>query len=286
MRATFEHIETSPHLSWKLFVRRQPRFGFLWHFHREYELTLITRGMGTRFVGDSVEDYRAGDLTLIGPELPHTYASIGDGQEAVVAQFRRDSFGAGFFDRPEFAGVSALLERSARGLRLPADGAPLTELLDLPPAERTLGLLTALVRLARDGAARPLASAGHRPALNGKTRDRIDAVIRLLHAEYARPISLDTVARVAHLTPPAASRFFRRTTGSTVTDYLNAVRVNAACRLLLETDHRVADIAADCGYANLSNFNRRFRALKGMSPREYRGRVRTFSGRDTLVSSG
>ncbi len=277
MRATFEHIGTSPHLSWRLFVRREPRFGFLWHFHREFELTLITRGVGTRFVGDSVEDYRPGDLTLIGPELPHTYASIGDGQEAVVAQFRRDSFGPGFFDRPEFAEVAALLERSARGLRLPAERASLADLVGLPPAERTLGLLGALVRLARADDARPLAAAGHRPALNRRTRDRIDAVIRLLHAEYARPISLDRVAEVAHLTPPAASRFFRRTTGSTITDYLNAVRVNAACRLLLETDRRVADIAADCGYANLSNFNRRFRALKDMSPREFRARVRTYT---------
>ncbi len=277
MRATFEHIETSPHLSWTLFVRREPRFAFLWHFHREFELTLITRGMGTRFVGDSVEDYRPGDLTLIGPELPHTYASIGDGQEAVVAQFRRDSFGPGFFDRPEFAKVSALLTRSSRGLRLPAGGAPLAELPGMPPAERTLGLLTTLVRLARDGDAQPLAGAGHRPAPGGRTRDRIDAVIRLLHAEYARPISLDMVAGVAHLTPTATSRFFRRTTGSTITDYLNGVRINAACRMLLETDRRVADIAADCGYPNLSNFNRRFRVVKGMSPREFRARVRIYT---------
>lgn len=277
MRATFEHIEASPHLSWTLFVRREPRFGFLWHFHREFELTLITRGMGTRFVGDSVEDYRPGDLTLIGPELPHTYASIGDGQEAVVAQFRWDSFGPGFFDRPEFAEVATLLRRSARGLRLPAGAAALAELTAMPPAERTLGLLSTLVHLARGDDARPLASAGHRPARNGRTRDRIDAVIRLLHAEYARPVSLDAVASVAHLTPAATSRFFRRTTGSTITDYLNGVRVNAACRMLLETDRRVADIAADCGYPNLSNFNRRFRALKGMSPREYRARVQTYT---------
>jgi AraC-like DNA-binding protein len=278
MRATFEHIRTSPHLSWTLFVRREPQFGFLWHFHREYELTLITRGMGTRFVGDSVEDYRPGDLTLIGPELPHTYASIGDGQEAVVAQFRRDSFGPGFFDRPEFAEVAELLDRSARGLRLPPGGAALAELVGQPPAERTVGLLGALVGLARTGnEARPLASPAQRVALSSRTRDRIDAVIRLLHAEYARPVSLAEVAGVAHLSQPATSRFFRRTTGSTITDYLNGVRINAACRLLLESDRRIADIAADCGYANLSNFNRRFRELKGMSPRDYRARIRTYT---------
>lgn len=131
--------------------------------------------------------------------------------------------------------------------------------------------------LARRADVRSLASAEHRPALNRETADRIDAIIGLLHAEYSRPIDLATLARAAHLSPTATSRFFRRTTGSTITDYLTALRVDAACRLLLETDRGIADIAADCGYSNLSNFNRRFRAMKRMSPREYRARARTFS---------
>jgi len=75
MRAAFEHIEPTAQLSWKLHVRREQRFDFLWHFHREYELTLITKGSGTRLVGDGVQDYVPGDLTLIGPEVPHTYVS-------------------------------------------------------------------------------------------------------------------------------------------------------------------------------------------------------------------
>lgn len=276
LRAAFEHIEATPELSWKCFRRRDHRFEFCWHFHREYELTLITEGSGSRFVGDSIEEYRAGDLTLIGPNLPHTYAStIGSaGHEAVVAQFRGDFLGVDWFRRPEFTAVADLLRRSRCGLTFAGDtpAQVVAELERLPPADQTIGLLTALVRLARHADARPLASTHYSPVLSQAAGDRIDAIIRMLHAEYTQRLSLASIARVAHLSTAATSRFFRRTTGSTITAYLNTLRVNAACRLLVDTDRQIADIAGTCGYQNLSHFNRRFHALKGMSPRQYRAR--------------
>jgi AraC-like DNA-binding protein len=278
MRASFEHIEVTQDVSWSCYLRREAAFPFTWHYHHEYELTLITAGGGTRFVGDSIEDYRPGDLTLIGPDLPHTYASAPgeDRHEAVVIQFRGDFLGAGFFDRPEFAGVARLLARATGGLRLPSGhAAGVPELVGLPPAQRTLGLLATLVRLATTTGARALASAHYRPALNRAAGERIDAVMRLLHERYGEPLTLDEIAAAAHMAPAAVSRFFRRTTGATITGYRNAVRVGAACRLLVDTDRRITDIAAECGYRNLAHFNRRFRALKGTSPREYRAR---FSG--------
>jgi AraC-like DNA-binding protein len=284
VRAAFEHIVPTSALSWKQFVRREPRFDFQWHYHREFELTLITKGSGTRLVGDCVQDYGPGDLTLIGPDLPHTYVSTPgeEEHEAVVLQFRRDFLGKDLFTGPEFAGVDGLLTRASRGLSFPRDAVSLDRLSELPPtgprgpqpAERTLELLRLLVRLADCPAARPLAGADHLPVLNRAAGDRIDAMVRLMHRAYARPVTLAEVAEAAHLTPSSASRFFRRTTGTTITDYLNSLRVNAACRLLRGTDRRIADIAAHCGYTNLSNFNRRFHELKGMPPRDYRSRYR------------
>lgn len=272
MRAFFEHIEVGPQLSWKVGLRRASDFRFAWHFHREFELTLITCGTGTRFVGDCVEEYGPGDLTLIGPELPHTYqSSPGPGRhEAVVVHFRHDFLGPDFFDRPEFAGVAELLERSARGLSFPGPGVDLGALTELPPPERTVALLGTLIGLSRRTGARALAGDHYLPSLNGETRDRIDAIVRFLHETYAGQVSLEAIARAAHMAPASASRFFRRTTGTTLTEYLSMVRIGAACRLLRETDRAVADIAAECGYPNLSNFHRRFREQKDMAPREYR----------------
>lgn len=284
MRAAFEHIQATGELSWKWCRRREEQFAFAWHFHREYELTLITKGGGLRFVGDSIEEYGPGDLTLIGAELPHTYQSTAgqapdrrDGQEALVAQFRRDFLGADLFDRPEFATVAALLDRSTRGLHFPSD-VDAEEIRDLglrSPAERTLGLLRVLDRLARDGRPRELASARHHPGLDRVARERIDAVVQLLHAEYTGPIELRRLADAVHMAPAALSRFFRRATGTTITGYLNTLRISAACRMLADTDLPIAQIATGCGYQNLSHFNRRFRALKGMPPREYRARFDT-----------
>ncbi|WP_329369283.1 AraC family transcriptional regulator [Streptomyces sp. NBC_00669] len=307
MRAVFEYVVPTAPLSWKLFARREARFDFQWHFHHEYELTLIVRGNGTRIVGDCVQPYGPGDLTLIGPEMPHTYVStpgqvgrvgpVGPvGQEAVVAQFRRDFLGPDLFDRPEFADVARLLERAARGLHFPSrsaapaervepagpggrtepfDPTGLTALPTLPPPERTLALLRLLVDLSTREPAIPLAGARHVPALNRASGDRVDAIVRLLHACYTRPIGLDEIAGAAHMSPTSVSRFFRRTTGMTLTDYLNRLRIEVACHLLRDTDRRIADIAADCGYANLANFNRRFRQFKGLPPREYRAGFRT-----------
>ncbi|HVX44390.1 MAG TPA: AraC family transcriptional regulator [Mycobacteriales bacterium] len=274
MDAAFERIDNLPRSSWKFQVRSEPGFPFRWHFHDEYELTLITRGTGRRFVGDSVEPYDPGDLVLFGEDLPHAYVSDGeDGNEAVVLQFRRSFLGAELFDSPDFAPVGAMLARSRRGLAF-AGGAAYEEdmrrlgTLDAP--DRTLGLLAVLVDLARAEPPRPLAAEHYQPTLNVTARAQIQAVCQFLQEAYSRPVTLAETAAIAHLTPAAFSRFFQREMGRTLTAYLTDLRISAACRLLMSTDLPIATVAGRCGYGNLANFNRRFRALKQMAPREYR----------------
>lgn len=271
MLASFEHIVPEHPLTWRITSLAEPRFESPWHFHPEYELTYIRAGHGTRLIGDSVGSYQPGELTLIGPEVPHTYVSAATDpvHAAVVIQFRRDFLGAGFFDQPVFAPVAALLDGAERGLSYSCEDATLRRLEELPPAEKTVELLALLVALSqRDAAA--LVSRPATSALNRATAARIEAMVALMHAEYGSPLTLARIAAAAHLTPGSASRLFSRSTGSSVTTYLTVVRVNAACRLLRETDRSVAAIAAACGFTNLSNFNRRFRDVKRLTPREYR----------------
>jgi AraC-like DNA-binding protein len=282
VEAVFEQIETADEVSWKVHTRTGERFDFDWHFHREYELTLITSGAGRRFVGDSIEEYTAGDLVLTGPDLPHTYASREEGTppEAVVVQFRRDFLGPGLLAGPDLAPIGALLDRASAGLCFPAPrpaaiDTTLRGLPGQPGPERTIDLLRVLLRLARSDNIRPLASPGYRPALNHATRDRLDDVCRYLQAHYSEPVSLREVSRVAHLSPAACSRFIRRTIGRTLTEYLNELRIGAACQLLAETDRQVAEVAITCGYPNLANFNRQFRKLKATTPTAYRAAFRS-----------
>lgn len=276
VKPRYEQPRTRDGTTFLSFLRREPAFGFGWHHHTEYELTLITAGEGTRYVGTTIERYRPGDLVLLGPDLPHTYTSEPyDGvAEAAVTQFRHDFLGPGFFALPQFRALDALLARSARGLRFAAlDGEPRARLAGLPhlePAAQTVVLLDVLRRLAADPAATPLTGPGYAPAPSSATRDRIDAVCRHLQQTHTGPVVQEDVAALAHMSPTSFSRFFRTAMGRTFTDYVNQLRVDTACSLLTGTSLPVTEVAGRAGFRNLSNFNRRFRELKGLRPTEYR----------------
>jgi AraC-like DNA-binding protein len=258
--------------------RRDPRFEFAWHVHAEVELTWIVSSRGRRFVGDDVSDYAPGDLVLLGSRLPHTWHSDPGRRgrhEAVVVQFAPAFLGPGFLEAPELLLVRRLLGRARRGLAF-SGGAQRSVVRLLADMERRDGLprlralLEVLETLARSREARPLASAGFVPSLRKSDVERIDRVLGFLAGRYEGDVSLPETAAVAHLSVPAFSRFFKARTGRTFVAYVNELRLGRACRLLIETERPVSDIAFSSGFNNLSNFNRRFLEARGMSPRDYR----------------
>jgi len=277
MQATFEKVVTAQDASIRVFQRNDPAFDFHWHFHPEYELTFILRSRGRRFVGDNIADYADGDLVLLGANLPHTWASLPDGRphHAIVIQFARDFLGEPFLQRPELRGIAGLLRHAQRGLQFPAKTrqhvAPSLRLLyrqrGLP---RLLTLLRVLETLADSRDARTLSSAGFVPALQRGDQARIDRVCAHIREHLADRLALRDVATVARLSPRAFTRFFKRTLGKTLVEYINELRVGHACELLINTDQSVTDTAFASGFNNLAYFNRRFLALKKLSPRDYR----------------
>lgn len=278
MKAWRERVSPGGEASFLWRRRKDDRFGFLWHYHPEVELTLILQSRGRRFVGDSIEPYERGDLVLVGKNLPHTWESAGGGSvphEAVFCQFSEDFLGADFLRSPELGGVRRLVERAGRGLRFVGStqkaAARRLEAMDgLEGLARLGSLLEILDLLARSRESQSLSSRHFVPSLRRGDADRIDRVCRFLNSRYEDRVSLPEAAAVAHLSIPAFCRFFRRKTGRTFVAYLNELRTGQACRDLIESDRSVSDIAFDAGFNNLSNFNRRFLALKGMSPREFR----------------
>jgi AraC-like DNA-binding protein len=273
MLAHLEKISPPSGASFFYKIRRDREFAFDWHFHPEIELTLIVRSRGRRFVGDHIADYSDGDLVLLGPNLPHTWASESAGtHEAVVVQFARAFLGKDFLLKPELNPVRRLLDRSARGIYF-RDSIVAKRLIDmarLTPWERLAALLDILHRLSASRTFERLSSPGYEPSLRPIDRRRTDRVCGYIHRNYRRGVSLDRAAATARMTVPAFCRYFKRTTGRTFTDYVNELRVGWACRRLTETDDRILDICYDAGFNNLSNFNRRFRELKGLAPREFR----------------
>ena len=283
MRPYLEHLPVPPDASWSMLNRRlDEAIPFQWHHHPEFELTLTLNSRGERFIGDHVGSYEPGDLVLVGPNLPHTWASrekvdAGLPHIALVFWFRPEWIAPLVHGAVELGPVARMIEGAGRGLAFPPQlGQALVPdfqaMFTLPPAQRLIGLLAILSRLAADGGGRPLASQAPQ-AVEG-SRARIDRVLLHLHQRYAEPVRLAELAEVAALSVSGLHRLFIKHTQTSITNYITSLRIGDACSRLSTTDQPVRHIADAVGYASLANFNRQFKSLRGMTPRAYRAMFR------------
>ena len=172
-----------------------------------------------------------------------------------------------------------LFKRASRGLeitgrtRIEAAGR-VEKLPQLHGLARVSELLSILDLLAHSQDLKPIASVGFVPTLSTDDHERMQRVIAYINAHLTEPIGRDEVASVAHLSVGAFSRFFKLRTGMSLPEYLNELRVGRACHLLADERLKVTNLAMECGFPNLANFNRRFRKITGLSPREYRFQLR------------
>ncbi|MEQ8699986.1 MAG: AraC family transcriptional regulator [Bauldia litoralis] len=282
MRPLFEKVTVPEGASWALLDRRlDDGIPFQWHYHPEFELTLTLNSRGQRYVGDSIASYDDGDLALLGPNLPHTWCSAeridpGHPHHAVVMWFTEDWASGITGALAEMHGVRPLLAEAGRGVVFSREAAETARpiIATIPgrqPADRLLRLMEVLALLATDDARRPIAGPGSdRQAVASPDQPRIERVLDHLHAHYREPVSVAALAAVAALSPSGFHRLFRRHTRLTVTAYVAQLRIGQACALLVNTSLPIAHVAEAVGYANLANFNRQFRATKGMTPRDFR----------------
>lgn len=255
-----------------------PRFTTPWHFHPEIELIWIIESSGRRFVGNSIETFAAGDLVLIGPNVPHLWLNDADRSRwklarAIVIKFHPGFLGPDFFSKPELLQLQRLLQESLRGLVFTGPAAKkITQAMQALPAKEGMdALLKLLFILHRLSAAprRPLTSAGYAPSLNPEMEARVGKVYTFLMKRFREPLTLPQIARQAAMTPAAFSRFFKRVSRHNISVFLNDLRIDYASRELLQARRSITEIAFDSGFATLSSFNRRFRERRGCSPKAY-----------------
>lgn len=265
--------------SFVLYNYRAPYFPFKWHYHPEYELTLITSGMGKRLVGDSYEDFVQDDLVLLGPGLPHTWVSEPSKEKAaaVVIQFS-EAFIQPFLQYTECKNIPALLRKSKKGLFFKKRNAKellalLRRLPDLGELDRLLGLIHILNALSRFSPRVLSATVGAYPGSDA-AEERINKVSHYIYHHYQRSLQLGDVAKLLHLSPGAFCNFFKKATGKTFSDYVNDVRIGKACTLLLESDDAIITIAYKVGFDSISYFNRVFYKKKGITPGGFRRRLK------------
>lgn len=271
MQVAIEVIQPDPGSSLRAFCRTEARYPAHFHRHREYELTLIRHGRGTWWVGDAVAGYTAPDLLFLGPDLPHTWQSDGPGlQEALVLQWSPELLPALGVDLPEGRAIALLVAGAGRGLHLTgtAAGALQPRVEAVLTATGYVRLLALAALLHGLSAASPRPVAQHGVASGGDPR--LDAVLTWLQAECQRPIPLAEAAHRLGLGREAAARLLRRGTGASLTTLLHRFRLARACAKLAGSGESIASIALDCGFANLSHFNRLFLRHLGMPPRRWR----------------
>lgn len=288
MKPVFEKV---PKRQWESFhceEVRGPDYGTRWHFHPEYQLTLAIESSGHRVVGDNIGTLVDGDIVLLGSNLPHVWHQDTGGKSrqvhAVIVRFDDTFLGRDFFSLPEMEPVRRLLQRAARGLEVRGKTrAAVTEhMRKLAKSEglsRVIELLAILNSLANSDELRTLASTSYEPKLESADQGRMERVVDFIHTHLTEEIDRERLAKLAHLSLGAFSRFFHSRTGKTVPEYVNEVRIGRACRMLGEDAGNITDIAMDCGYRNLANFNRRFREVMGTTPSAYRQKFRGVAGK-------
>ena len=284
--AAREVVPSDPNLSARWHMHGVPSPFSRWNYHPEYEVHLIRFGTGRYVVGDRIDVFAPGQLVLVGSNLPHHWISdLAPGETIpdrdVVFQFHPQ-----WIDRcrqvlPELREVEPLLTRSARGLeftgRAAAEGARELQLIGTTTGAQRLqhifGLLGTLSR-APSTEHHTLAKAWLPPLDDQHAADVVDRAFGYIFDNLVGEVRLSVAADLIGMSESAFSKYFKRVTGQTFSDTVRKLRLAQAGKLLKETNLPVSSIYQRVGYANLSNFNRQFRATHGLTPREFRRQTR------------
>lgn len=266
----------------KIKWNRTDRFTFPWHFHSEYEIIYIVEGDGIRHVGDSSEPFGPNELVMMGSQLPHFWqdrplSSTEPHMEELsyyVVQFSQSFMAGAIAAYPEMMAIGDLLRRSMQGIRfLPplnhVFGTAIAELYNLTGFDR----LAKFLKLLNDMALCPQYTClGSSPA-NLRSApymgERLNKLLSHLNRSYNQKQSLNDTAQWFGMNATAFARYFKRHTGKTFVDYVNDLRIAYACKLLQNGHLNVTQTCFECGFNNVSNFNRQFKKLMKQTPGEY-----------------
>ncbi|QHW00136.1 AraC family transcriptional regulator [Spirosoma endbachense] len=282
MKALLEKLPATERSSFKLYNFNFPYFPTPWHFHPEYELVLVVKSHGQRIIGNGIGDFTDGDLVFIGANVPHIYRndsvfyqqSADHRAESVIVHFLEDFLGEPFMELQEMIPIRQLFQRAALGLEIlgPTKDYVIARMMEMSQQEgmrRLLLLLDILTTLAESSHLRALSTQiieGSNPVES----EKVSLVFDYISQHYQRRIALREIADLMNMSVPSVCRFIKRRTHKTLINLINELRISHACKLLTDTNLSIIEICYDCGFQNLSNFNRQFRLLKNSNPQTFR----------------
>jgi len=282
MNARLERIFVKEDESFSIGIFQDNLEKSTWHYHNNYELSFIMEGTGKRIVGDSIVDFQPGDLVFIGPTLPHLWVADKDSWNPsnrflamVFLQFNSDILCPHLLAFPEFKNIATALKYSERGIQVIGQTLNLVSeiMLQLPYMknfERMLNFLRLMNIIGESEININLASTEYlRKRLNTNSK-RISMIHEFLMNNYRNNVNLSELAELVNMAKGSICHFFKMHMGLTLFEYLNQIKVDFACKLLMDPDLSIMEVGYNSGFNNISHFNKQFRSITGISPSEYR----------------
>ncbi|KAF0237999.1 MAG: AraC family transcriptional [Prolixibacteraceae bacterium] len=282
MSALFEKILLKEDESFFIGIFQDNLEKSAWHYHNNFEISFITEGSGKRIVADSIEEFQPGDLVFLGRNLPHVWIADKETRtpsnrtlEMVFLQFTSNILSQQLLVLPEFGNVKRALEFSERGIQIVDQ--TLNEvseiMLQLPylkSFERMLHFFRMMDIIGKSDSNISLASEDYIKKRFKTGNKRIATIHEYLMKNYREEVNLSELAQLVNMAEGSLCRFFRENMGLTLFEYLNRIKTDFACKLLMDPDLSIMEVCFDSGFNNLSHFNKQFRKMAGMSPSEFR----------------
>jgi AraC-like DNA-binding protein len=250
------------------------------HQHEEIQLSYIVAGKGTFIVGDTIRDFQSDDVLLFGSNVPHVLKSdLSTAQESymITVFFTHDSFGKHFFDVPKLQEVKRLLNDASFGIKFQESQPILKPLFEAILHQKTIKRFATffeMLALVTESKYETVSSFINTKNYTDDEGKRMSAVFEFVMNHFDQKIVLEEIATIANMTPNAFCKYFKQRTNKTFFKFLTEVRIENACKFLGNQQQvSIADVAHHCGFFNISNFNRKFKEIKGVTPTEFRKRV-------------
>lgn len=262
-----------------LFTRVKSGFDFPLHYHEVFELNFIQNAKNARrVVGDHMEDIDDLELCLIGPNLQHawfTHKCQSKEIREITIQFHKDLFDEKFLRRNQLSFIRGMFDKASRGILFsrPTIEAIAPRILHISQKhgfDSVLELMSILHDLSISRNSRLLSDASFNQVEISYNSRRVEKAFEYLNQNFNKSITLAEVSKLAGMTEVSFSRFFKNRSGKTFIDSLNDIRLGHASRMLIDTTHSISEIAYNCGFNNISNFNRIFKKKKGCTPKEFK----------------
>ncbi len=267
------------HDCFTIFSRVKTGFDFPLHYHEEFELNFIENAKGARrVIGDHMQEIDDLELVMVGPNLQHGWFTHHAGKEPIIEitiQFHKDLFDEKLLRRNQLSFIRKMFENSHKGILFSRETIQLLvpRIKSLPQKhgfDSVLELFSILHDLSTSRNMITLSDSSFTNENYTYNSRRIEITFEYMKQNFDKPITLGDVAKLANMSEASFSRFFKQRTGINFIDSLNEIRLGHASRMLIDTTQSIAEVAYNCGFNNISNFNRIFRKKKNTTPKDFR----------------